>query len=118
MKPGKQRPHGFTLRLGPSVAGVAQGIEATLVADADAVLVVALAVSTLLPQRPALMHLAVARDVEVVPDVLPTASAVILPALPERVLLCRLRAAAVQHNQCYCSHCLVYLDKKEKNIKD
>ena len=104
MQPLQKCPQGFTLRLGPSVTGIAQGIEATLVADADAVFVVALAVSTLLPQRPALMHLAVARDVVVVADVLPTASAVILPALPERVLLCRPRAAAVQHNQCYCSH--------------
>ena len=115
MKPLQQRPHGFTLRPGAGVAGVAQGIEATLVADADAVLVVALAVGTLLPQRPALMHLTVACDVVVVPDVLPAASAVILPALPERVLLCRPRAAAVQHYQCYSSHCLVYLEKKEKN---
>ena len=117
MKPLQECPHGFTLCPGPSIAGVAQGIETTFIADADAVLVVALAVGTLLPQRPALMHLAVARDVVVVPDVLPTASAVILPALPKRVLLCRPRAAAVQHNQCYSSHCLVYLDKKEKNIK-
>ena len=104
MKPGKQCPHGFTLRLGPSVTGVAQGIEATLVADADAVLVMALAVGTLLPQWPALMHLAVARDIEVVSDILPPPLEVVFFAPPERVVLCRPRRAAMQHYQCYCTH--------------
>ena len=104
MKPLQQRPHGFALRPSSGVARLAEGIEATLVADADAVLVVALAVSTLLPQRPALMYLAVARDIEVVSDILPPPLEVVFFAPPERVVLCRLRAAAMQHYQCYRTH--------------
>ena len=104
MKPLQQRPHGFTLRPGPGVARLAEGIEATLIADAYRVFVVAFAVSTLLPQWPALMHLAVARDIEVVSDILPPPLEVVFFAPPERVVLCRPRPAAVQHYQCYRTH--------------
>jgi len=86
------------LRLGPGVAWIAHRIEATLVANANAVLVVALAVSPLLPQWPALMHLAVARNVEVVSDVDVPPFQVVVLALLEAISLCRLRAAAMQHD--------------------
>ena len=98
MKPLQQRPHGFTLRPGSGVARLAEGVEATLVADADRVFVVALAVSTLLPQWPALMHLAVARNVVVVSDILPPPLEVVFFAPTERVVLCRPRPAAMQHD--------------------
>ena len=103
-EPFQKGTHTLSLRLGARVIRVAHRIEATLVADADAVFVVALAVSPDLPQRPALMHQAVARDIEVVSDILPPPLEVVVLALLEAVSLCRLRAAAVQHYQCYRSH--------------
>ena len=97
-EPLQKGTHTLSLRLSAGVAWIAHRIEATLVADADAVFVVALAVSPLFPQRPSLMYLAVARDIEVVSDVDVPPFQVVVLALLEAVSLCSLRAAAMQHD--------------------
>ena len=104
MQPLQQSPHGLPLRLGPRVAGIARCIQSTLVADADGVLVMVLAMGTDLPQWSALMHLTVAGDVIVVPDIFETTLEVVFLAPTERVVRRRARRAAVQHYQCNCSH--------------
>lgn len=103
-EPFQKGTHTLSLRLGARVIRVAHRIEATLVADAYRVFVVAFAVSPDLPQRPPFMYLAVARDVEVVSDVDVPPFQVVVLALLEAVSLCSLRAAAMQHYQCYRSH--------------
>ena len=103
-EPFQKGTHTLSLRLGARVIRVAHRIEATLVADADRVFVVALAVSPLFPQRSSLMHLAVACNIIMVSDVDVPPFQVVVLALLEAVSLCRLRAAAVQHYQCYSSH--------------
>ena len=118
----QQGPHGCALCAGAGVAGIAAGIEASFVADADAVLVVVLAVGSHLFQWAPVVDHAVAGDVVVLSDVLPPSPEVVCPAPLHAVPRRCLRAAAVQHYQCYCPHDilseLVYsLDKKEKNIK-
>ena len=50
------------------------------------------------------MELPVAGDVVVVADVFPASAAVIGLALGEAVALGCFCGAAMQHNQCYCSH--------------
>ena len=69
--------HTVALRLGARVAGVAGSIETALIADADGVLVVVLAVGADLPQGATFVHLAVACDVVMVADVLPTSLEVV-----------------------------------------
>ena len=103
-EPLQEGPHTVTLGLGARVAGIAGSIQTALIADADAVLVVALAVGTHLPQRTTLMHLAVAGDVIMVTDVFVAEPLMVGLALPERVLLGGAGGAAVQHDKCYCSH--------------
>ena len=96
--------HALALGLGAGVTGFARGIEAAFVADADAVLVVVLAVGPDLPQRTPFVDLAVAGDVVVVADVFPTSLQVVGLALAEGVALRGLRGAAVQENKGNCSH--------------
>ena len=91
----QQRPHTLALRPRPRVAGIAEGIEAALIADADGVLVVVLAVGTDLTQRPPLMHLPIARVVVMVSDVLPPLSEVVGLATIKAVALCRARRTAM-----------------------
>ena len=91
--------HALALGLGAGVTGLARGIEAAFVADADAVLVVVLAVGPDLPQRTPFVDLAVAGDVVVVADVFPTSLQVVGLALAEGVALRGLRRAAVQENE-------------------
>ena len=91
--------HALALRLGAGVTGFARGIEAAFVADADAVLVVVLAVGSYLPQRPPFVDLTVAGDVVVVADIFPPSLQVVGLALVERVALRGLRGAAVQDDE-------------------
>jgi len=100
----QQRSHALALRLGPRVAGIAEGIETALIADADGVMVVVLAVGTHHPQRPPLMYLPVACDIVMVSNVLPSQPEVVGLALVKAVALRRARRAAMQHYQCDLSH--------------
>lgn len=84
-----------TLSLGAGVTGPPVHIESAFVADADAVLVVVLAVGTYLLQRTSHMHAPVAREVIMVSDVAPAPPQVIGPALFEAVTLPGLRGRAV-----------------------
>lgn len=86
------------------VTGVAGSIEASFIADADGVLVVALAMGAYLPEGTALVDLTVAGDVVMIADVFPAAPEVVGFALVEGVALRGLRAAAVQDDKGYCSH--------------
>lgn len=96
--------HALALGFGAGVAGVAGSIEASFIADADGVLVMALAVGTYLPEGTARVDLTVAGDVVMIADVFPTALEVVGFALVEGVALRGLRAAAVQDDEGYCSH--------------
>lgn len=98
MKPFQQRSHGLSLGLGARIAGIARSIQTTLVADADAVLVMTFAMGSDLLEWTSLMRLTVARDVVMIADILPPALQVVGLALPEAVLCSCPRAAAVQHN--------------------
>ena len=98
--------HTLALGLGAGVTGLARGIEAAFVADADTVLVVVLAVGSDLPQRTPFMDLAVAGDVVVVADVFPPSLQVVGLALPEGVALRGLRGAAVQNDEINGAHWL------------
>ena len=91
--------HALALGFGAGVAGVAGSIEASFIADADGVLVVALAMGAYLPEGTALMDLTVAGDVVMIADVFPTALEVVGFALAEGVALRGLRAAAVQDDE-------------------
>lgn len=97
--------HALALGFGAGVAGIAGSIETAFIADADGVLVVAFAVGAYLPEGTALVDLTVAGDVVMIADVFPTALEVVGFALVEGVALRGLRAAAVQDDEGYCSHC-------------
>lgn len=91
--------HALALGFGAGVTGLAHGIEAAFVADADAVLVVVLAVGPYLPQGASFVDLTVAGDVIVVADIFPPSLQVVGLALAEGVALCGLRGAAVQDDE-------------------
>ena len=99
VKTGEQGTQGLALGVGAGIAGSAEGIETTFVADADGMQVVTFAMGADLPEGTSLMNLPVAGDIIMVADVLPTSMEVIGLALLEGVALRAARGTAMEHNQ-------------------
>lgn len=100
----KQCAQTGSLGLGARVVGLAVGVQTSFVADADGVSVVVLAVGTDLTEGTAVVDLTVAGDVIMIADIFPASAEVVGLALGETVVLGCFCGAAMQHNQCYCSH--------------
>lgn len=100
------------LRLGARVGRSPLAVQPALIADADAVAVVVLAVGTGLLFRPSGMDVAVARDIIVVADVTEVAVLhMVAPAGLEAQALTLRRSRAVDDDQCNGSHAQIILTK-------
>ena len=88
----------LALGTGTGVTGLAGSVETTLVADADGVLVVVLAVGSDLGEGTTFMDLPVAGDVVVVADVFPTSLEVVGTTALKGIVLRDTRGAAMQHD--------------------
>lgn len=88
------------------VTGLTGSIETAFVTDADAVVVVILAVGTDLLQRTSLVNMSVPGDVIMIADILEASLQVVGPTALKTIVLRDARGAAVQNDEGNASHCL------------
>ena len=105
----EQGAQALTLCLGTCVRSLTVDVQTSLVADADGVLVVVLAVGPDLAEPPPFVHDTVACHIVMVPDVLKSAPDMVPAAFPEVVALPGPCGRAMQDNHRYRSHIFMQL---------